>query len=57
MSFWLQIELEPEWQFGDLSSNPDIHDTPIIPLRDALEKMKPFIMAYENIRSQEEWEV
>ncbi|CAM8928903.1 unnamed protein product [Rhodiola kirilowii] len=50
------IELEPEWHFGDLSSNPDIHDTPAIPLREALEKMKPFIMAYENIRSQEEWE-
>uniref|UniRef100_A0A7N0ZSI3 Hydroxyproline-rich glycoprotein family protein n=1 Tax=Kalanchoe fedtschenkoi TaxID=63787 RepID=A0A7N0ZSI3_KALFE len=50
------IELEPEWHFGDLNSNPDIHDTPPISLRDALEKVKPFLMAYENIRSQEEWE-
>lgn len=42
---------------GDLESNPDIDEKPPIPLRDALEKAKPFLMAYENIESQEEWEV
>lgn len=42
---------------GDFESNPDIDETPPIPLRDALEKMKPFLMAYEGIKDQEEWEV
>lgn len=42
---------------GDFESNPDIDENPPIPLRDALEKMKPFLMAYENIQSHEEWEV
>ena len=37
--------------------NPDIDEKEPIPLRDALEKMKPFLMAYEGIQSQEEWEV
>lgn len=42
---------------GDFESNPDVDEKPPIPLRDALEKMKPFLMAYEGIQSQEEWEV
>ena len=42
---------------GDFESNPDIDEKPPIPLRDALEKVKPFLIAYEGIRSQEEWEV
>ena len=42
---------------GDFESNPDIDEKPPIPLRDALEKAKPFLMAYEGIRSHEEWEV
>lgn len=42
---------------GDFESNPDIDENPPIPLRDALEKMKPFLMAYEGIQSHEEWEV
>lgn len=42
---------------ADFESNPDIDETPPIPLRDALEKMKPFLMAYEGIQDQEEWEV
>lgn len=37
--------------------NPDIDEKEPIALRDALEKMKPFLMTYEGIRSQEEWEV
>lgn len=51
----LQIEYEPEYLVD--FDNPDIDEKPPIPLRDALEKMKPFLMAYEGIRSQEEWEV
>lgn len=42
---------------ADFESNPDIDEKPPISLRDALEKMKPFLMAYENIQSHEEWEV
>lgn len=42
---------------GEFNKNPDIDEKPPISLRDALEKMKPFLMAYENIESQEEWEV
>ena len=42
---------------GDLDSNPDIDDKEPIPLRNALEKAKPFLMAYEGIESHEEWEV
>lgn len=37
--------------------NPDIDEKPPMSLRDALEKAKPFLMAYEGIQSQEEWEV
>lgn len=53
----LMIECEPEYLMGDFASNPDIDEKPPMSLRDALEKMKPFIMAYENIPTQEEWEV
>lgn len=55
--FELQIEFEPEYLMGEFNQNPDIDEKPPIPLRDALEKMKPFLMAYEGIQSQEEWEV
>lgn len=55
--FGLQIEFEPEYLMGEFNQNPDIDEKPPIPLRDALEKMKPFLMAYEGIQSQEEWEV
>lgn len=48
------IEYEPEYLVN--FDNPDIDEKPPIPLRDALEKMKPFLMAYEGIKSQEEWE-
>ncbi|XP_043723920.1 COPII coat assembly protein sec16-like [Telopea speciosissima] len=50
------IEFEPEYLMGEFDANPDIDEKPPIPLRDALEKMKPFLMAYEGIQSQEEWE-
>lgn len=50
------IECEPEYMMGDFESNPDIDEKPPISLRDALEKMKPVLMAYENIQSHEEWE-
>ncbi|KAL9320093.1 hypothetical protein ACSQ67_011932 [Phaseolus vulgaris] len=48
------IEFEPEYLVE--FDNPDIDEKEPIPLRDALEKMKPFLMAYEGIQSQEEWE-
>ena len=41
----------------EFGKNPDIEEKPPIPLHDALEKMKPFLMAYEGIQSHEEWEV
>ncbi|XP_052208067.1 uncharacterized protein LOC127811911, partial [Diospyros lotus] len=50
------IECEPEYMMEEFGTNPDIDEKPPIPLRDALEKMKPFLMAYEGIRSQQEWE-
>lgn len=52
----LQIEFEPEYMM-EFDTNPEIDEKPPIPLRDALEKMKPFLMAYEGIQSHEEWEV
>lgn len=50
------IEFEPEYLMEEFGTNPDIDEKPPIPLRDALEKMKPFLMAYEGIQSQKEWE-
>ncbi|CAI9115018.1 OLC1v1015850C1 [Oldenlandia corymbosa var. corymbosa] len=52
----LKIECEPEYQMGNFESNPDIDEKPQMSLREALDKVKPFIMAYENIQSHEEWE-
>ncbi|KAL6562660.1 hypothetical protein OROGR_003667 [Orobanche gracilis] len=52
----LMIECEPEYLMEKFGTNPDIDEKPPIPLRDALEKMKPFLMAYEGIQSQEGWE-
>lgn len=57
IAYGLQIECEPEYLMGEFDQNPDIDEKPPIPLRDALEKMKPFLMAYEGIQSQEDWEV
>ncbi|GER48119.1 hydroxyproline-rich glycoprotein family protein [Striga asiatica] len=50
------IECEPEYLMEEFGTNPDIDEKPPIPLRDALEKAKPFLIAYEGIQSQEEWE-
>ncbi|KAI3986490.1 hypothetical protein MKX01_037772 [Papaver californicum] len=50
------IEFEPEYLIGDFNSNPDIDEKPPVPIREKLEKVKPFLMAYEGIQSQEEWE-
>lgn len=55
--FSLQIECEPEYLFGDFESNPDIDEKPPMTLRECFDKAKPFLMAYENIQSHEEWEV
>ncbi|XP_073001561.1 uncharacterized protein [Typha latifolia] len=48
------IEYEPEYLVN--FDNPDIDEKPPMSLRDALEKAKPFLIAYEGIKSQEEWE-
>ncbi|XP_057485010.1 uncharacterized protein LOC130771424 [Actinidia eriantha] len=50
------IECEPEYLMEEFGKKPYIEEKPPIPLRDALEKMKPFLMAYEGIQSHEEWE-
>ncbi|KAK3040989.1 hypothetical protein RJ639_029099 [Escallonia herrerae] len=50
------IECEPEYLMEEFGTNPDIDEKPPIPLREALEKMKPFLMAYEGIKDQQEWE-
>ncbi|XP_065852406.1 uncharacterized protein [Euphorbia lathyris] len=50
------IEFEPEYLMGEFDQNPDIDEKPPMPIRDMLEKVKPFIMAYEGIQNQEEWE-
>lgn len=56
-SFVLQIECEPEFLMEEFGTNPDIEEKPPISLHDALEKIKPFLMAYEGIENQQEWEV
>ncbi|KAJ1703349.1 hypothetical protein LUZ63_003128 [Rhynchospora breviuscula] len=48
------IEFEPEYLVG--FGNPDIEEKPPISLEEALETAKPFLMAYEGLNSQEEWE-
>ncbi|CAN6471815.1 unnamed protein product [Victoria cruziana] len=50
------IEYEPEYLMEDFGTNPDIDEKSIMPLEEALEKAKPFLMAYEGIQSLEEWE-
>jgi hypothetical protein len=51
----MQIEFEPEYHvnFG----NPDIDEKPPMSLEEMLQKVKPFVVAYEGIQNQEEWEV
>lgn len=53
---FVQYEFEPEY-IVEFNRNPDIDEKPPIPLKETLEKMKPFLMEYEGIKSQEEWEV
>ncbi|CAA6668661.1 unnamed protein product [Spirodela intermedia] len=48
------FEFEPEYHM--VFANPDVDEKPPIPLPEALEKMKPFLMEYEGIKSQQEWE-
>ncbi|XWS52326.1 hypothetical protein CRYUN_Cryun11dG0058200 [Craigia yunnanensis] len=50
------IEFEPEYLMEEFGTNPDIDEKPPMSLRAGLEKVKPFLMAYEGIQSQEEWE-
>ncbi|KAF0904885.1 hypothetical protein E2562_038610 [Oryza meyeriana var. granulata] len=48
------IEFEPEYNVN--FNNPDIEEKPPMSLEDMLQKVKPFIVAYEGIQNQEEWE-
>ncbi|XP_022730233.1 uncharacterized protein LOC111285193 isoform X2 [Durio zibethinus] len=50
------IEFEPEYLMEEFGTNPDIDEKPPMSLQAALEKVKPFLMAYEGIQNQEEWE-
>ncbi|KAJ9559101.1 hypothetical protein OSB04_013715 [Centaurea solstitialis] len=51
----LLLECEPEYLMAEFDSNPDIDEKPPISLEDALQKMKPFLMAYEDIKTDKEW--
>ncbi|KAI3707289.1 hypothetical protein L6452_25677 [Arctium lappa] len=51
----LLLECEPEYLMAEFDSNPNIDEKPLISLQDALEKMKPFLMAYEDIQTDKEW--
>uniref|UniRef100_A0A8I7BFH2 Hydroxyproline-rich glycoprotein family protein n=2 Tax=Hordeum vulgare subsp. vulgare TaxID=112509 RepID=A0A8I7BFH2_HORVV len=48
------IEFEPEYNVS--FCNPDIEEKPPMSLEEMLQKVKPFIVAYEGIQNQEEWE-
>ncbi|KAJ3679268.1 hypothetical protein LUZ60_017279 [Juncus effusus] len=48
------IEYEPEYMVN--FENPDVDEKPPMSLEEALETAKPFLVAYEGIQSQEEWE-
>ncbi|KAL4571768.1 hypothetical protein LXL04_018533 [Taraxacum kok-saghyz] len=52
----LLLECEPEYLMAEFNSNPDIDEKPPISLEEALKKMKPFLMAYENIETEKEWQ-
>ena len=41
----------------EFDTNPDIDEKPPMSLEEVLQKVKPFLMAYEGIKNQEEWEV
>ncbi|CAI0440785.1 unnamed protein product, partial [Linum tenue] len=51
-----KIEFEEEYLMGEFDQNPDIDEKPPMPIRDMLEKVKPFLMSYEGIQNQAEWE-
>lgn len=51
----LLLECEPEYLMAEFDTNPDIDEKTPMSLEDALEKMKPFLMAYENIETEKEW--
>ncbi|RCV22013.1 hypothetical protein SETIT_4G185900v2 [Setaria italica] len=48
------IEFEPQYHVN--FANPDIDEKPQMSLEEMLQKVKPFIVAYEGIQNQEEWE-
>nr|GEW45984.1 putative reverse transcriptase domain-containing protein [Tanacetum cinerariifolium] len=46
------LEFEPAYLMADFASNPDIDENPPMPLRNALEKLKRFLMAYEIFKAK-----
>ncbi|KAG0497588.1 hypothetical protein HPP92_002279 [Vanilla planifolia] len=48
------IEYEPEYMVE--FDNPDIDEKPPMSLEEVLAKARPFLMAYEGMKSHEEWE-
>lgn len=48
------IEYEPEYLVN--FENPDIDEKPPMSLEEALQKAKPFLMAYEGFQTHEQWE-
>ncbi|GJU29334.1 hypothetical protein Tco_1172923 [Tanacetum coccineum] len=47
-----ELEFEPDYLMADFGSNPDIDKKPPMPLRNALEKLKRFLMAYEIFKAE-----
>lgn len=48
------IEFEPEYNAS--FENPDIDETPPMSLEEVLQKVKPFVIAYEGIKDEDEWQ-
>ncbi|GJR61028.1 hypothetical protein Tco_1503190 [Tanacetum coccineum] len=46
------LEFDPQYLMADFSSNPDVEEKPLMPLRNHLEKIKHFLMAYEIFKAK-----
>ena len=51
------VQIEFEQEYNASFENPDIEETPPMSLEEVLEKVKPFVIAYEGIRNEDEWQV
>lgn len=56
LTLW-QVEFEPEYELGNIVSNPDINDTPLPPLKDALESAKDELMELCGMKTEDEFQV